>query len=147
MLNLKEDISAKDIIDAIIMTDTPSNIVSEIKRQFKNNPFVFYIFPSIREVKFQMERHTSLERCYGIGFLHVRDTPCNKTYVAFLLDVNNTPFVEAHHLVTYRSFARINRIIFDYNNLKKEKEGVPTIEETKFYFKVKVDGKNLLMNG
>lgn len=146
MLNLKEDISAKDIIDAIIMTDTPSNIVSEIKRQFKNNPFVFYIFPSIREVKFQMERHTSLERCYGIGFLHVRDTPCNKTYVAFLLDVNNTPFVEAHHLVTYRSFARINRIIFDYNNLKKEKEGVPTIEETKFYFKVQVDGENLLNN-
>ena len=93
-----------------------------------------------------MERHASLERCYGIGFLHVRDTPCNKTYVAFLLDVNNTPFVEAHHLVTYRSFARINRIIFDYNNLKKEKEGVPTIEETKFYFKVKVDGKNLLNN-
>lgn len=146
MLNLKEDISAKDIIDAIIMTDTPSNIVSEIKRQFKNNPFVFYIFPSIREVKFQMERHTSLERCYGIGFLHVRDTPCNKTYVAFLLDVNNTPFVEAHHLVTYRSFARINRIIFDYNNLKKEKEGAPTIEETKFYFKVQVDGENLLNN-
>ena len=146
MLNLKEDISAKDIIDAIIRTDTPSTIVSEIKRQFKNNPFVFYIFPSIREVKFQMERHTSLERCYGIGFLHVRDTPCNKTYVVFLLDVNNTPFVEAHHLVTYRSFARINRIIFDYNNLKKEKEGVPTIEETKFYFKVQVDGENLLNN-
>ena len=146
MLNLKEDISAKDIIDAIIRTDTPSTIVSEIKRQFKYNPFVFYIFPSIREVKFQIERHTSLERCYGIGFLHVRDTPCNKTYVAFLLDVNNTPFVEAHHLVTYRSFARINRIIFDYNNLKKEKEGVPTIEETKFYFKVQVDGENLLNN-
>ena len=146
MLNLKEDISAKDIIDAIIRTDTPSTIVSEIKRQFKYNPFVFYIFPSIREVKFQMERHTSLERCYGIGFLHVRDTPCNKTYVVFLLDVNNTPFVEAHHLVTYRSFARINRIIFDYNNLKKEKEGVPTIEETKFYFKVQVDGENLLNN-
>ena len=147
MLNLKEDISAKDIIDAIIMTDTPSNIVSEIKRQFKNNPFVFYIFPSIREVKFQMERHTSLERCYGIGFFHVKETPCNKTYAAFLLDVDNTLFVEGHHLVTYRSFARINRIIFDYNNLKKEKEGVPTIEETKFCFKVKVDGKNLLMNG
>ena len=33
MLNLKEDISAKDIIDAIIRTDTPSNIVSEIKWQ------------------------------------------------------------------------------------------------------------------
>lgn len=147
MLNLKKDISAKDIINAIIRTDTPSNIVSEIKRQFKNNPFVFYNFPSMREIKFPMERHASLERCYGIGLLHVRDTPCNKTYVAFLLDINNTPFVEAHHLVTYRSFARINRIIFDYNNLKKEKEGVPTIEETKFYFKVKVDGENLLMNG
>ena len=147
MLNLKEDISAKDIIDAIIMTDTPSNIVSEIKRQFKNNPFVFYIFPSIREVKFQMERHASLERCCGIGLLHVRENHCNKTYAAFLLDIDNTPFVECHRLVTYRSFARINRIIFDYNNLKKEKEGVPTIEETKFYFKVKVDGKNLLMNG
>ena len=146
MLNLKEDISAKDIIDAIIRTDTPSTIVSEIKRQFKYNPFVFYIFPSIREVKFQMERHVSLVRCYGIGFLHVKDTFCNKTYAAFLLDVDNTLFVEGHRLVTYRSFAHINRIIFDYNNLKKEKEGVPTIEETKFYFKVKVDGKNLLMN-
>ena len=146
MLNLKEDISAKDIIDAIIRTNTPPTIVSEIKRQFKYNPFVFYIFPSIREVKFQMERHASLERCYGIGFLHVKDTPCNKTYAAFLLDVDNTLFVEGHRLVTYRSFARINRIIFDYNNLKKEKEGVPTIEETKFYFKVKVDGENLLMN-
>lgn len=146
MLNLKEDISAKDIIEAIIMTDTQSNIVFEIKRQFKYNPFVFYNFPSMREIKFPMERHASLERCYGIGFLHVKDTPCNKTYAAFLLDVDNTLFVECHRLVTYRSFARINRIIFDYNNLKKEKEGVPTIEETKFYFKVKVDGKNLLKN-
>ena len=147
MLNLKEDISAKDIIDAIIMSDTPSNIVSEIKRQFKNNPFVFYIFPSIREVKFQMERHDSLEHCCGIGLLHVRETSCNKTYAAFLLDVDNTLFVEGHRLVTYRSFDRINRIIFDYNNLKKEKEGVPTIEETKFCFKIKIDGKNLLKNG
>ena len=146
MLNLKEDISAKDIIDAIIRANTSSNIVSEIKRQFKYNPFVFYRFPSMREIKFPMERHTSLERCYGIGFLHVKDTFCDKTYAAFLLDVNNTPFVECHHLVTYRSFARINRIIFNYNNLKKEKEGVPTIEETKFYFKVKVDGENLLKN-
>ena len=146
MLNLKEDISAKDIIDAIIRTNTSSNIVSKIKRQFKYNPFVFYIFPSIREVKFQMKRHASLEHCCGIGLLHVRETSCNKTYAAFLLDVNNTPFVEVHHLVTYRSFARINRIIFDYNNLKKEKEGIPTIEETIFCFKVKVDGKNLLNN-
>ena len=147
MLNLKEDISAKDVVDVIVSANTSSNIVSKIKRQFKYNPFVFYIFPSIREVKFQMERHASLEHCCGIGLLHVRETSCNKTYAAFLLDVNNTPFVEVHHLVTYRSFARINRIIFDYNNLKKEKEGVPTIEETKFYFKVKVDGENLLMNG
>lgn len=146
MLNLREDISAKDIIDAIIRTDTPSNIVSEIKRQFKYNPFVFYNFPSMKEIKFPMEGHTSLERCYGIGFLHVKDTPCNKTYAAFLLDVDNIPFVECHHLVTYRSFARINRIIFDYNNLKKEKEGVPTIEETKFCFKIKIDGENLLNN-
>ena len=146
MLNLKENISAKDVVDTIIRTNTPSNIVSEIKRQFKYNPFVFYIFPSIREVKFQMERHASLEHCCGIGLLHVRETSCNKTYAAFLLDVNNTPFVEVHHLVTYRSFTYINRIIFDYDNLKKEKEGVPTIEETKFYFKVKVDGENLLNN-
>ena len=63
-----------------------------------------------------------------------------------MLDVDNTLFVEGHHLVTYRSFARINRIIFDKKKKKKEKEGVPTIEETKFYFKVKVDGENLLMN-
>lgn len=144
MLNLKEDISAKDIIDAIIRANTSSTIVSEEKQQFKYNPFVFYSFPLMREVKFQMERCASLERCYGIGLLHVRETSCNKTYAAFLLDVNNTPFVEVHHLVTYRSFARINRIIFDYNNLKKEKEGVPTIEETKFCFKIKIDGKNLL---
>lgn len=144
MLNLKEDISAKDVVDAIIKANTSSNIVSEIKRQFKYNPFVFYNFSSMREIKFQMERHDSLEHCCGIGLLHVRETSCNKTYAAFLLDVDNTLFVEGHRLVTYRSFAHINRIIFDYNNLKKE--GVPTIEETKFYFKVKVDGKNLLMN-
>ena len=144
MLNLKEDISAKDIIDAIIRTDTPSTIVSEIKRQFKYNPFVFYNFPSMREIKFPMERHDSLERCYGIGLLHVRENHCNKTYAAFLLDVDNTPFVEAHHLVTYRSFARINRIIFDYDELKKEKKDIPPIEETEFCFGAKIDGKNLL---
>lgn len=144
MLNLKEDISAKDIIDAIIRANTSSTIVFEEKQQFKYNPFVFYNFPSMREIKFPMERRCSLERCYGVGLLHVRETSCNKTYAAFLLDVNNTPFVEVHHLVTYRSFAYINRIIFDYNNLKKE--GIPTIEETIFCFKVKVDGKNLLNN-
>ena len=144
MLNLKEDISAKDIIDAIIRANTSSTIVFEEKQQFKYNPFVFYNFPSMREIKFPMERRCSLERCYGVGLLHVRETSCNKTYAVFLLDVNNTPFVEVHHLVTYRSFAYINRIIFDYNNLKKE--GIPTIEETIFCFKVKVDGKNLLNN-
>lgn len=144
MLNLKEDISAKDIIDAIIRANTSSTIVFEEKQQFKYNPFVFYNFPSMREIKFPMERHCSLERCYGVGLLHVRETSCNKTYAAFLLDVDNTPFVECHRLVTYRSFAYINRIIFDYNNLKKE--GIPTIEETIFCFKVKVDGKNLLNN-
>lgn len=144
MLNLKEDISAKDIIDAIIRANTSSTIVSEEKQQFKYNPFVFYSFPLMREVKFQMERCASLEWCYGIGLLHVRETSCNKTYAAFLLDVNNTPFVEVHHLVTYRSFACINRIIFDYDNLRVE--GIPTIKETKFCFKIKIDGKNLLTN-
>lgn len=146
MLNLREDISAKDVSDTIVRANTLPGIVFEEKQQFKYNPFVFYNFPSMREIKFPMERHYSLECCYGIGLLHVRETSCNKTYAAFLLDVNNTPFVEVHHLVTYRSFARINRIIFDYNNLKKEKEGVPTIEEIKFCFKIKIDGKNLLNN-
>lgn len=92
MLNLKEDISAKDIIDAIIRANTSSTIVFEEKQQFKYNPFVFYNFPSMREIKFPMERRCSLERCYGVGLLHVRETSCNKTYAAFLLDVNNTPF-------------------------------------------------------
>lgn len=144
MFNLREDINAKDVADAIVRANTLPGIISEIKQQFKYNPFVFYSFPLMREVKFQMGRHTSLEWCYGIGLLHVREISCNKTYAAFLLDVNNTPFVEVHRLVTYGSFARINRIIFDYCNLRIE--GIPTIEETKFCFKVKVDGKNLLKN-
>ena len=51
MLNLKEDISAKDVVNAIIMTNTPSNIVSEIKWQFKYNPFVFHlIFSPVRNL-------------------------------------------------------------------------------------------------
>lgn len=144
MLNLREDINAKDVADAIVRANTLPGIISEIKQQFKYNPFVFYSFPLMREVKFQMEKHASLEWCYGIGLLHVRETSCNKIYAAFLLEVDNTPFVEVHRLVTYRSFARINRIIFDYCNLRAE--GIPTIEETKFCFKVKVDGKNLLKN-
>ena len=122
MLNLKEDIGAKDIIDAIIMTDTPSNIVSEIKRQFKNNPFVFYNFPSMREIKFPMERHTSLERCYGIGFLHVREDYSSALYAVFLLEVEGAPFVKVRQAITYGAFAYINRIIFDYDELKKREK-------------------------
>lgn len=142
MLNLKENISAKDIVRAITNVKVLPTFIYEEVREFGHNPFVFYNFSSIREIKFQTERHTSLERCYGIGLLHVRHTSCNKTYAAFLLEVDNTPFVEVHHLVTYRSFAHINRIIFDYNNLKIE--GVPTIKETNFCFKIKVGGENLL---
>lgn len=144
MFNLREDISAKDVADAIVRANTLPSIVSEVKQQFKYNPFVFYSFPLMKEVKFQMGRHASLEWCYGIGLLHVRETSCNKTYAAFLFDVNNTPFMEVHRLVTYWSFAYINRIIFDYNNLRVE--GIPIIKETKFCFKTKIDGKNLLKN-
>ena len=151
MLNLKEDISAKDIVNAIIMTNTPSNIVSEIKWQFKYNPFVFYRFPSMREIPFKIEKYyhiynASSNRCYGIGFLHIREDYSSALYAVFLLEVEDAPFVKVRQVITYGAFAYINRIIFDYDNLKKEKEGVPTIEETKFYFKVKVDGENLLMN-
>ena len=71
MLNLREDISAKDVADAIVRANMLPGIISEIKQQFKYNPFVFYSFPLMREVKFQMEKHASLERCYGIGLLHV----------------------------------------------------------------------------
>lgn len=142
MLNLKENISAKDVVDDIIMTDTPSNIVSEIKRQFKNNPFVFYNFPSMREIKFPMERHTS--RCYGIGFLHIREDYCSALYAVFLLEVEDAPFVKVRQVITYGAFAYINRIIFDYDELKKEKKDIPPIEETKFCFGAKVNGENLL---
>lgn len=80
MLNLREDISAKDVADVIVRANTLSSIAFEEKQQFKYNPFVFYSFPLMREVKFQMENYASLEWCYGIGLLHVRETSCNKTY-------------------------------------------------------------------
>ena len=149
MLNLKEDISAKDIIDAIIRTNTPPTIVSEIKWQFKYNPFVFYRFPSMREIPFKIEKYhhiynASSNRCYGIGFLHVRGDYCSTIYAVFLLEVEDAPFVEVHQVITYRAFAYINKIIFDYENLKKEKEDIPPIEETEFCFGTKVVWENLL---
>ena len=145
MLNLKEDISAKDVVNAIIKTKSRVNIM---KKQFAHNPFVFYRFPSMRKIPFKIERYPyiSSNRCYGIGFLHIREGYSSALYAVFLFEVEDAPFVKVRQVVTYGAFAYINRIIFDYNNLKKEKEGVPTIEETKFYFKVKVDGENLLMN-
>ena len=45
---------------------------------------------------------------------------------------------------SYWSASYINRIIFDYDELKKEKKDIPPIEETKFCFGAKVDGENLL---
>ena len=149
MLNLKEDISAKDIVNAIIMTNTPSTIVSEIKWKFKYNHFVFYRFPSMREIPFKIEKYhhiynASSNRCYGIGFLHVRGDYCSTIYAVFLLEVEDAPFVEVHQVITYRAFAYINKIIFDYENLKKEKEDIPPIEETEFCFGTKVVWENLL---
>lgn len=149
MLNLKENISAKDVVDAIIRTNTPSNIVSEIKWQFKYNPFVFYRFPSMREIPFKIERYphiynASSNRCYGIGFLHVREDYCSTIYAVFLLEVGDAPFVKVRQVITYGAFAYINRIIFDYDELKKEKKDIPPIEDTKFCFGAKVNGENLL---
>ena len=149
MLNLKEDISAKDIVNAIIMTNTPSNIVSEIKWQFKYNPFVFYRFPSMREILFKIEKYQHIynaysNRWYGIGFLHVREGYSSALYAVFLLEVEDAPFVKVRQVITYRAFAYINKIIFDYDELKKEKKHIPHIEAPQFYFGAKVDGKNLL---
>ena len=48
MLNLKEDISAKDVFDAIIKTKVKtlrsSTDCYDMKKQFAHNPFVFYRF-------------------------------------------------------------------------------------------------------
>ena len=153
MLNLKEDISAKDVVDAIIKTriKTLRSFVGPLnmKKQFAHNPFVFYRFPSMREIPFKIERYphiynASSNRCYGIGFLHVREDYCSTIYAVFLLEVEDAPFVKVRQVITYGAFAYINRIIFDYEGLKKEKEDIPPIEETEFCFGAKVDGENLL---
>ena len=153
MLNLKEDISAKDVVDAIIKTRVKTLRSSvgplNMKKQFAHNPFVFYRFPSMREIPFKIEKYphiynASSNRCYGIGFLHVREGYSSALYAVFLLEVEEAPFVKVRQVITYRAFAYINRIIFDYERLKKEKEDIPPIEETEFCFGTKVDGKNLL---
>ena len=142
MLNLKEDISAKDVVDAIVKT----NGCHDMKKQFAHNPFVFYRFPSMRKIPFKIERYPyiSSNRCYGIGFLHVREDHCSALYAVFLLEVEDAPFVKVRQVITYRAFAYINKIIFGYDELKKEKKDIPPIEETEFCFGVKVDGENLL---
>ena len=150
MLNLKEDISAKDVVDAIIKTRVKTLRSStgcyDMKKQFAHNPFVFYRFPSMRKIPFKIERYPyiSLNWCYGIGFLHIREGYSSALYAVFLLEVEDAPFVKVHQVITYGAFSYINRIIFDYENLKKEKEDIPPIEETEFCFGAKVDGKNLL---
>lgn len=152
MLNLKEDISAKDVVDAIIKTRVKTLRSStgcyDMKKQFAHNPFVFYRFPSMREIPFKIERYPyiSSNRCYGIGFLHVREDHCSALYAVFLLEVEDAPFVKVRQVITYGAFAYINRIIFDYDELKKEKKDIPPIEETKFCFGAKVNGENLLKN-
>ena len=155
MLNLKEDISAKDVVNAIIKTKTGVNILRsftgcyDMKKQFAHNPFVFYRFPSMREIPFKIEGYphiynASSNRCYGIGFLHVREGYSSALYAVFLLEVGDAPFVKVRQVITYEAFAYINKIIFGYNELKKEKKDIPPIEDTKFCFGAKVDGENLL---
>lgn len=149
MLNLKEDISAKDIVNAIILR--PSTGYYDMKKQFTHNPFVFYRFPSMREIPFKIEGYphiynASSNRCYGIGFLHAREGYSSALYAVFLLEVGDAPFVKVRQVITYRAFTYINKIIFDYENLKKEKKDIPPIEDTKFCFGAKVDGENLLKN-
>ena len=140
MLNLKEDSSAKDIIDAIIKTRVKTLRSSggqlNMKKQFAHNPFVFYRFPSMREIPFKIEKYphiynASSNRCYGIGFLHIREDYSSALYAVFLLEVEDAPFVKVRQVITYGAFTYINRIIFDYENLKKEKEDIPQIEENK----------------
>lgn len=153
MLNLKEDIGAKDVVNAIVKTRVKTLRSSggplNMKKQFTHYPFVFYRFPSMREIPFKIERYphiynASSNRCYGIGFLHVREDYCSALYAVFLLEVEDAPFVKVRQVITYGAFAYINRIIFDYDELKKEKENISPIEETKFCFGVKVNRENLL---
>ena len=120
MLNLKEDISAKDVVDAIIKTRVKTLRSStgcyDMKKQFAHNPFVFYRFPSMRKIPFKIERYPyiSLNRCYGIGFLHIREGYSSALYAVFLLEVEDAPFVKVRQVVTYGAFAYINKIIFDF---------------------------------
>ena len=153
MLNLKEDISAKDVVNAIVKTRVQTLRSSvgplNMKKQFTHNPFVFYRFPSMREIPFNIEKYphiynASSNRCYGIGFLHIKGNYYSTLYAVFLLEVEDAPFVKVRQVITYGAFAYINRIIFDYDELKKEKKDIPPIEETEFCFSTKVDGKNLL---
>ena len=152
MLNLKEDISAKDVVNAIIKTKSRVKTLRfstgcyDMKKQFAHNPFVFYRFPSMRKIPFKIERYPyiSSNRCYGIGFLHIREGYSSALYAVFLLEVEDAPFVKVRQVITYGAFAYINRIIFDYDELKKEKKDIPPIEETEFCFGAKVDGGNLL---
>lgn len=65
-------------------------------------------------------------------------------YAVFLLEVEDAPFVKVRQVITYGAFAYINKIIFDYDELKKEKKDIPPIEETEFCFGAKVNGENLL---
>ena len=148
MLNLKEDISAKDIVNAIIKAVVKTGCY-DMKKQFTHNPFVFYRFPSMREILFKIKKYphiynASSNRCYGVGFLHIREDYSSALYAVFLLEVEGAPFVKVRQVITYGAFAYINRIIFDYEGLKKEKKDIPPIEETEFCFGTKVDGKNLL---
>lgn len=148
MLNLKEDISAKDVVNAIVKTRVKTGCY-DMKKQFAHNPFVFYRFPSMREIPFKIEKYphiynASLNRCYGVGFLHIREDYSSALYAVFLLEDEDAPAVKVRQVITYGAFAYINRIIFDYEGLKKEKEDIPPIEETEFCFWAKVDGKNLL---
>ena len=150
MLNLKEDISAKDVVDAIIKTRVKTlrsfTGCYDMKKQFAHNPFVFYRFPSMRKIPFKIERYPyiSSNRCYGIGFLHVREDYNSALYAVFLLEVEDAPFVKVRQVITYGAFAYINKIIFGYDELKKEKKDIPPIEETEFCFGAKVNGENLL---
>ena len=105
MLNLKEDISAKDVVNAIIKTKSRVNIM---KKQFAHNPFVFYRFPSMREIPFKIERYphvynASSNRCYGIGFLHVREGYSSALYAVFLLIIQQI-FPIHFYLKTKNSF-------------------------------------------
>lgn len=153
MLNLKEDIGAKDVVNAIVKTRVKTLRSSggplNMKKQFTHNPFVFYRFPSMREIPFKIERYphiynASSNRCYGIGFLHVRGDYCSTIYAVFLLEVEGAPFVKVRQVITYGAFAYINKIIFDYEGLKKEKKDIPPIEGTEFCFGAKVNEENLL---